>query len=130
MFGVGLCPLILKAVIQLTQLRATGMVLAWEDKDESPTSTSVGELVPNLEAKIMDEEGFREIPAGGIGELWFRGPNIMKGYWRNAKATQETITSDGWLKTGDIASVDKNGKFFITDRKKVCLLASVVTKLT
>jgi len=48
-----------------------------------------------------------------------RAPNIMKGYWRNAKATSEILTPDGWLKTGDICRANKDGKFFIVDRKKV-----------
>ena len=67
----------------------------------------------------MDEDGLRELPIGEQGELWLRAPNVMKGYWRNAKATSETLTPDGWLKTGDICHIDKDGKFFIVDRKKV-----------
>lgn len=73
----------------------------------------------NCEAKIMDEEGINELPDGTSGELWVRSPNMMNGYWRNAEATENTITPDGWLKTGDIAYVDSDGKFFIVDRKKV-----------
>lgn len=53
------------------------------------------------------------------GELWVRGQNVMKGYWRNPKATQETKTADGWLRTGDIAYVDDQGKFHVVDRMKV-----------
>lgn len=73
-------------------------------------SNSVGELNANCEAMIMNEEGTQEITARGpaaVGELWCRAPNIMKGYWRNPKATAETI-SNGWLKTGDIAYADEN----------------------
>ena len=47
-----------------------------------------------------------------------RGPNIMKGYWRNPKATADTKSLDGWLKTGDIAHMDEDGKWYIVDRKK------------
>jgi 4-coumarate--CoA ligase len=54
------------------------------------------------------------------GELWVRAPNVMKGYWRNEKATKETKTEDGWLLTGDIAFVDDDGKFHVVDRMKVC----------
>lgn len=53
------------------------------------------------------------------GELWVRAPNVMKGYWRNEKATKETKTEDGWLLTGDIAFVDDDGKFHVVDRMKV-----------
>jgi 4-coumarate--CoA ligase len=73
----------------------------------------------------MSEDGTEEITARGpaaVGELWCTGPNIMKGYWRNPKATGETLHYDAdgtkWLKTGDIAYVDEAGHFFIVDRKK------------
>lgn len=69
----------------------------------------------------MSEDGTTEITARGptaVGELWCRGPNVMKGYWRNPKATAQTLTPDGWLKTGDVAYVDENGMFFIVDRIK------------
>lgn len=85
------------------------------------TSAAVGEPNANCSAKIMSEEGDREITSRGpqhVGELWCSGPNIMKGYWRNPKATAETLTPDGWLKTGDIAYVDEAGMFHIVDRKK------------
>ncbi len=67
----------------------------------------------------MNDDGVQEVSQGQRGELWVRGPNIMKGYWRNKNATQSTMTSDGWLKTGDICYVDVEGKFHIVDRKKV-----------
>lgn len=81
----------------------------------------MGELNANCEAMIMAEDGSREITARGPdarGELWVRAPNIMKGYWNKPEATKETLTPDGWLKTGDIAYVDEEGKFYIVDRKK------------
>ncbi|KAF2087405.1 acetyl-CoA synthetase-like protein [Saccharata proteae CBS 121410] len=80
-------------------------------------SFSVGEISPNCEAKIVDENG-NEVPRGSRGEIWVRGPIVMKGYWNNPRATQETVTQDGWLRTGDIAYVDKDGLFFIVDRMK------------
>lgn len=69
----------------------------------------------------MAEDGSGEITARGPdarGELWIRAPNVMKGYWNKPDATKETLTPDGWLKTGDIAYVDEEGKFYIVDRKK------------
>lgn len=69
----------------------------------------------------MSEDGSQEITARGPdarGELWVRAPNVMKGYWNKPEATKETLTPDGWLKTGDIAYVDEQGKFYIVDRKK------------
>ncbi|KAH7092220.1 hypothetical protein FB567DRAFT_588522 [Paraphoma chrysanthemicola] len=82
-------------------------------------SFSVGEVLANMEAKIvLDDEGKVEVKQGERGEVWVRGPNVMKGYWNKPEATRETLTSDGWLKTGDVAYVDKNSHFFIVDRKK------------
>lgn len=93
--------------------------LAWDDRETS-TGASVGEVVPNCEAMLVDTETEVEITKGyERGELWVRGPNVMKGYWRNPQATQATISHDGWIKTGDIAYVDDQNKFFIVDRKKV-----------
>ena len=68
---------------------------------------------------LMDEDGKEALQSGQRGEMWLRGPNRMKGYWGNPKATAETITKDGWLQTGDIAYRDSSGKFYIVDRKKV-----------
>ena len=96
------------------------MALGWHDRNVSTsTLTSVGELMANCEAKIVDDDGVNEVPQGSRGEFWCRCPNVMKGYWRNAKATAKTKTHDGWLKTGDVAYVDEQGNFFIVDRKKV-----------
>jgi 4-coumarate--CoA ligase len=70
---------------------------------------------------VMSDDGTTEITARGAahrGELWVRAPNIMKGYWKRPDATRDTLTPDGWLKTGDIAYVDDAGKFYIVDRKK------------
>lgn len=67
----------------------------------------------------MADDEATELGPKQRGEIWVRAPNIMKGYWRKPKATKETLTSDGWLKTGDIGFVDDSGMFFIVDRKKV-----------
>ncbi|KAL6708630.1 hypothetical protein ACN47E_002611 [Coniothyrium glycines] len=89
------------------------------DPSKFSDSFSVGELVANCEAKIvLDDEGKVEAPQGERGEIWVRGPNIMKGYWNKPEATKQTLTADGWLKTGDVAYVDEQNHFFIVDRKK------------
>ena len=67
----------------------------------------------------MNDEGTAELKTRERGELWIRAPNVMKGYWRNEKATKETLTPDGWLRTGDVAYVNDEGFFYIVDRKKV-----------
>jgi long-chain acyl-CoA synthetase len=80
---------------------------------------SCGPILPICDAKIVDEDD-NELPAGGdaTGELWVRGPNIVKGYWNKPEATAETFTDDGWLKTGDIARIDDEGFIYIVDRAK------------
>ena len=98
--------------------RTTLSILGW-DPNMSGTSISVGELNANCEAKIMADDETTELGPKQRGEIWVRAPNIMRGYWRKPEATKETLTPDGWLKTGDIGYVDDSGMFFIVDRKKV-----------
>ncbi|KAJ7575981.1 AMP binding protein [Mycena floridula] len=81
---------------------------------------SVGTLLANLEARLVEtrEGSTKDAEEGKAGELWLRGPTVMKGYLNNPAATAETITPDGWLRTGDIAIIDKEGYYWIVDRKK------------
>ena len=81
---------------------------------------SVGIPLPNTEAKIVDLETGNDVPVGsdGTGELWVRGPQVMKGYWQRPEETDAMITKDGWLRTGDIARTDEDGYFYIVDRLK------------
>ncbi|GKT50352.1 4-coumarate--CoA ligase-like 7 [Colletotrichum spaethianum] len=106
----------------MTEVTCTAMT--W-DPTRLERSSSVGELMPNCQAKLVDEDG-REITEAKVpGELWIAGPTVMRGYWRNPKATEETIVTDAngkrWLRTGDVAYVEKystGGLFFIVDRMK------------
>jgi acyl-CoA synthetase (AMP-forming)/AMP-acid ligase II len=77
---------------------------------------SVGRPVPCAEARVVDDDG-RDVPAGGAGELWLKGPMVTSGYYADSAATAEAIT-DGWLHTGDLARLDEEGYVFILDRKK------------
>lgn len=84
---------------------------------------SCGWTVPNAESKLIDPDTGAEIgvPADGLsetGELWFKGPNVMAGYLGNEQATRETIDTDGFLHTGDLAKVDATGCVYIVDRLK------------
>jgi acyl-CoA synthetase (AMP-forming)/AMP-acid ligase II len=81
------------------------------------SSGSVGQLDPNCDCMLLDDDG-NEVREGQPGELYVRGPNICLGYWRNPQATKESLSPDGWLRSGDVAIV-KNGWFWIVDRKKV-----------
>ncbi len=79
---------------------------------------SIGVPLPSTEAAIMDlTTGRKEAKVGQIGELAVRGPQVMMGYWKNPQATSETLTSDGWLLTGDVAQMDSEGYFRIIARK-------------
>ena len=89
----------------------------WDPNRESDPSR-IGELNPNVEGMIVDDDG-NELKEGERGELWVRGPNVMKGYWNKPEATADTKTADGWLKTGDIAIRHSDGYWSIVDRKKV-----------
>lgn len=79
---------------------------------------STGVVIPNTMAKIVDLSTGETLGPGVEGELCIHGPQVMKGYYRNEKATQETIDKDGWLHTGDIAKMDENENVYIVDRLK------------
>jgi acyl-CoA synthetase (AMP-forming)/AMP-acid ligase II len=79
---------------------------------------SIGICIPNTECRIVDYETGKDLGTGMQGELWIRGPQVMKGYLNNEEATNQTIDPEGWLKTGDIAEVDEDGYFKIVDRVK------------
>ena len=85
---------------------------------DRPKSGASGLALPNTQCRIVDPETGNDLPAGKEGELWIKGPQVMKGYLNNDKATKETLTEDGWLKTGDIAIIDADGFMFIVDRLK------------
>jgi long-chain acyl-CoA synthetase len=79
---------------------------------------SIGLPLPDTEARIVDlETGEKTLPQGKTGELAVKGPQVMKGYWHKPDETA-LVLRDGWLFTGDIAFMDKDGYFYITDRKK------------
>lgn len=79
---------------------------------------SVGLVVDGTEVRITDPGTGQDQPTGVDGELWIRGPQVMKGYLNNEAATRTTITSDGWLRTGDIARQDLEGNLYVVDRLK------------
>jgi acyl-CoA synthetase (AMP-forming)/AMP-acid ligase II len=79
---------------------------------------SVGLLVGGTEAKVVDPRSGAALPAGEDGELWVRGPQLMAGYRDDPEATAATIDADGWLHTGDLGHIDKDGSIFLVDRLK------------
>lgn len=97
---------------------STGVVSLCRKGDDFETiATTCGQPLPGTELQITDNEG-NAIAPGAEGEIWVRGFNVMRGYLDNPQATSETITPDGWLKTGDIGVQDAEGYIKVTDRKK------------
>jgi acyl-CoA synthetase (AMP-forming)/AMP-acid ligase II len=79
---------------------------------------SIGQCIPNTECKIVSLETGEELGSGQEGEVYIRGPQVMKGYLNRLEATAQTIDTEGWLHTGDIGYADEDGHFFIVDRAK------------
>ncbi|QQV76188.1 acyl--CoA ligase [Sphingomonas aliaeris] len=99
----------------MTETMATVTSHSAEDYLNRPTSAGPPVAVADL--KIMDDDGVTEMPVGEVGELWARGPMIVKGYWNKPEATAETFV-DGWVRTGDLARLDDEGFLFVVDRAK------------
>lgn len=86
--------------------------------EESRRIGSVGRLSPGAEAKIIDPGTGDALPPGVPGELWVRGPFVMEGYRGDKESTSEILDSEGWLRTGDVCLIDKDGFLFVVDRLK------------
>jgi fatty-acyl-CoA synthase len=101
------------------QTEASPGITQTRDQDSLELKTStVGRALPNVEVKIVDPATGDEVPIGVQGELCTRGYHVMKGYYKMPEATAKTVDSDGWLHTGDLAIMDKNGYCKITGRIK------------
>jgi acyl-CoA synthetase (AMP-forming)/AMP-acid ligase II len=79
---------------------------------------SIGQPLPQTECRLVDPESGEDVAPGERGELWIRGPQVMPGYLNNEEATRDTIDSEGWLHSGDVAVADDDGFFTIVDRLK------------
>ncbi|TBW08917.1 long-chain fatty acid--CoA ligase [Azotobacter chroococcum] len=84
---------------------------------------TIGLPLASTLCQVRDDEG-NELPPGSRGELWVKGPQVMKGYWQNPEATAAVLDADGWLRTGDIALIEPDGYLRIVDRKKDMILVS------
>ena len=97
---------------------STGVVSLCQKGDDFETiATTCGRPLAGTELRLVDDDG-QDVSAGEAGEIWVRGFNVMQGYMDMPEETADAITSDGWLKTGDIGTQDANGYIKITDRKK------------
>lgn len=102
----------------MTETSATASSNGAEDYQRKPASCGVA--AASGEAKIMSPDG-KEVPRGEVGELWYKGPIVVRGYWNKPEATAETFV-DGWVKTGDLAKMDDEGFIYIVDRAKDMLI--------
>ncbi|MBB3330882.1 acyl-CoA synthetase (AMP-forming)/AMP-acid ligase II [Halomonas campaniensis] len=94
--------------------------------DDRHVSNTVGRVLPLLEYRLepLGASGDAADDRDEVGELWIRGPNVMKGYFRQPDATHACLTADGWLNTGDIARVDENNQLYIVGRSKELIIRS------
>ena len=102
----------------MTETSAPFTVVSGEDYDTRPTTC--GYAMPIGDMRIVGANG-EDLAVGESGELWVRGPNVVKGYWNNPEATEQTF-GGGWLRTGDIAKLDAEGFCYIVDRAKDMLI--------
>nr|WQG15641.1 4-coumarate:coA ligase 2a [Euphorbia maculata] len=97
---------------------STAMGASTDALEESRRYGTAGLLSPSMEAKIVNPETGEALSVNQTGELWLRGATVMKGYFSNPEATSNTITSEGWLRTGDLCYIDEDGYIFVVDRLK------------
>ncbi|MBW2723237.1 MAG: acyl--CoA ligase [Deltaproteobacteria bacterium] len=102
----------------MTETNAYGPQNSGDDYLRKPRSA--GRAVPVLQVKVADEAG-KELPRGEVGEIYFRGANLIRGYWNNPEATAEAFI-DGWFHSGDLGRMDEAGFIFVEDRAKDMVL--------
>jgi len=86
-----------------------------KEKKLKRLTSSIGKPLPDVEVKIVDEEG-KALPSLEVGEIWAKGPRIMTGYWRDEQKTSQVMTRDGWLRTGDMGWMDEEGYIYLAGR--------------
>ncbi len=86
-----------------------------KEKKLGRLTSSIGRPMPDVEMKIIDEQG-NDLPPGEVGEIVALGPRVMSGYWKDAEKTAKTLTKDGWLRTGDMGYTDEEGYFYLAAR--------------
>jgi acyl-CoA synthetase (AMP-forming)/AMP-acid ligase II len=105
-------------------LTETAVGATMPDRDAGTVPGSVGRVMPGTELRVVDPDTQRDLGAGDRGELLVRGPQVMAGYLRRPEATAATIDADGWLRTGDLGFVDRDGNVFVADRLKELIKVS------
>ena len=110
-------------IIEGYGLSETSPVVSTNPLDLPAFNGSIGLPLPSTDVSIRNDDGV-ELPLGETGELCVRGPQVMLGYWQRPDATAEAMTSDGFFRTGDLATIDANGYMKIVDRKKDMIIVS------
>ena len=103
-------------------LTETSPVVCFQPLESARTPDSIGRPAPGTQLRLIDDHG-SEVGPGAPGELLVKGPQVMRGYWQREEESAEAIL-DGWLRTGDIATMDAEGNYRIVDRKKDMILVS------
>ncbi|MGA5461701.1 long-chain-fatty-acid--CoA ligase [Mycobacterium sp. NPDC050041] len=93
------------------------------DTEHPERLVSAGTLIPNAELRVVNPDTMTDVPEGEQGELWFRTPQLMKGYHNRPDATADAITPDGFFRTGDIGRIDADGYIFVEDRLKDMIIS-------
>jgi malonyl-CoA/methylmalonyl-CoA synthetase len=109
-------------ILERYGMTETGMNLT-NPYDGERVPGTVGMPFPGQEARVVGLEDRQPLPAGEVGEIEVRGPNVFVGYWQNAEATRESFTDDGWFRTGDLGFVGEDGRFTITGRAKELIVS-------
>jgi long-chain acyl-CoA synthetase len=110
-------------IIEGYGLTEASPVVSCNPVDNTGKIGTIGLPLPSTDVRIMSEDS-KELGIGETGELWVKGPQVMKGYWNQTEESSKVLTSDGWLKTGDIAQIDADGYLKLVDRKKDMILVS------
>lgn len=109
------------AVLEGYGLTETSPVIAVNTSQKGGVAGSVGPVLPNVKLKIVDETD-QAVKRGEVGEIWVQGETVMRGYWQNPTETQEILSPDGWLKTGDLGHLDENNLLYISGGRKKDLI--------
>ncbi|MCD1145532.1 AMP-binding protein [Kocuria sp. LUK] len=97
-------------------------LVACNPLNDSRRAGSIGVPFPSTEIRLVDPETLEDVPRGREGELWVRGPQVFRGYWKRPEETARVLVEDGWLRTGDVVTVDDDGFLRVVDRIKEVII--------